>query len=122
MPLSAADCPNVLPGQELHQSAGTAPGIKNEVKTEPGLRNVPAFYWVLKACLYSPQVPHFGEMMWGGHMALFFLSFFMGLQNGEHGQKGPYGFTKSRVIPHLSSCPIVVGTSLILRGQGAQCS
>ena len=78
MPLSAADCPNVLPGQELHQSAGTAPGIKNEVKTEPGLRNVPAFYWVLKACLYSPQVPHFGEMMWGAHMALFFFVIFHG--------------------------------------------
>ena len=122
MHLSQAEqqtAPIVLPGPtpDYHQR-------NTKLKVEPGLRSVPAFYWVLKACSYwpSPQVPHFGEMMWGGHMPLFFLSFFMGLQNGEHGQKGPYGFTKLRVIPHLSSCPIVVGTSLILRGQGAQCS
>ena len=56
--------------------------------------------------------------MGGPHGPIFFCHFFISLQNGEHGQKGPYGFTKLRVIPHLSSFPIVVGTSLILRGHG----
>ena len=105
MPLSAADCPNVLPGQELHQSAGTAPGIKNEVKTEPGLRNVPAFYWVLKACLYSPQVPHFGEMMWGAHMALFFFGHFSWVYKmGNMGKKDHMGL-QNRGSSHI--CPAV---------------
>ena len=75
MHLSQAEqqtAPIVLPGPtpDDHQR-------NTKLKVEPGLRSVPAFYWVLKACSYwpSPQVPHFGEMMWGAHMALFFLSF-----------------------------------------------
>ena len=32
--------------------------------------------------------------MGGPHAPIFFLSFFMGLQNGEHGQKDPYGVYK----------------------------
>ena len=67
--------PIVLPGPtpDYHQR-------NTKLKVEPGLRSVPAFYWVLKACSYwpSPQVPHFGEMMWGGHMPLFFFVIFHG--------------------------------------------